>query len=81
MNIKLEQYIKERDEALLSLEKEKIIAFCKKYNLPYAKKDKVFWAEVYKCIFHINASSAQQKLNAQCWLIENGFATDIEVEE
>lgn len=36
MNIK--QYVKERDEALLSLDKEKIIAFYKKYNIPYAKK-------------------------------------------
>lgn len=75
MNI--EQYVKERDEALLSLDKEKIIAFYKRYNVPYAKKDKVFWATVYKCIFHINASTAQQKLNAECWLIENGFTTDM----
>lgn len=75
MNIK--QYDKERDEALLSLDKEKIIAFYKKYNIPYVKKDKFFWATVYKCILLINVSTAQQKLDAQNWLIENGFTKDV----
>lgn len=76
-SIDIKQYVKERDEALLSLDKRKILAFYKKYKLPYSTKDKVFWATVYKCIYHINASTAQQKADAKYWLIENGFTTDM----
>lgn len=75
--IDIKRFVKERDEALLSLDKTKILAFYKKYGLPYSKNEKVFWATVYKCIFHINASTAQQKLDAQYWLIKNGFTTDM----
>ena len=57
----IEQFTKDRDEALLSLNKEKILAFYAKYGLPYAKKDKVFWATVYKCIYHIDASTKKTK--------------------
>lgn len=49
MNIK--QYVKERDEALLSLDKEKIIAFYKRYNVPYAKKIKSFGQQFISAYF------------------------------
>lgn len=73
----IEQFTKERDKALLSLDKEKILAFYAKYGLPYAKKDKVFWATVYKCIYHIDASTKKQKAEAKQWLLQNGFTTKI----
>lgn len=73
----IEQFKKDRDKALLSLDKEKILAFYAKYGLPYAKKDKVFWATVYKCIYHIDASTKKQKTEAKQWLLQNGFTTKI----
>uniref|UniRef100_UPI003FEED07A hypothetical protein n=1 Tax=Eubacterium sp. TaxID=142586 RepID=UPI003FEED07A len=73
----IEQFTKDRDKALLSLDKEKILAFYAKYGLPYAKIDKVFWATVYKCIYHIDASTKKQKAEAKQWLLQNGFTTKI----
>lgn len=73
----IKRFVKDRDEALLSLDKDKILAFYKKYGLPYSKKEKIFWATVYKCIYHINASTEKQKAEAEAWLIENGFTTDM----
>lgn len=71
------RFVKDRDEALLSLDKKQILAFYKKYGLPYSKRDKVFWATVYKCIYHINDSTEKQKAEAEAWLIENGFTTEM----
>lgn len=76
-SIEIKQFTKDRDEALLSLDKEKILAFYAKYGLPYATKDKVFWATVYKCIYHIEASTKKQKAEAKHWLLQNGFTTEI----
>lgn len=67
------QFIKERDEALLSLDKEKIIAFYEKWGVPYSKSDKVFWGTVYKCIYHIQSATYKQRVDAKIWLINNGF--------
>lgn len=47
----IKQYVKERDEALLSLDKEKIIAFYKKYNIPYEKKIKYFGQQFISAFF------------------------------
>ena len=58
------QFIRDRDKALLSLEKEKIIAYCKKYGIPIPEKEIVFWAGVHKGIVSMNASTAEQKCNS-----------------
>lgn len=73
----LEQYVKERDEVILSLDKEKIMKFSQKYGIHFPNSEKAFWAGVHKTILHINASSDEQKRNSWKWLIENGFSTDI----
>ena len=51
MNIK--EFVKERNEAMFSLEKEKIVAYCKKYDVPIPENEQVFWAGVYKSILAI----------------------------
>ena len=43
----IEQFTKDRDKALLSLDKEKILAFYAKYGLPYAKKDRLFLKQYF----------------------------------
>ena len=50
----LQRRVQERNEALFSLDKNKIMAYLRKYNLPTeASSDVVFWAGIYKAICNI----------------------------
>ena len=73
----LKQFIKERDESLLSLNKQKITKFLNKYGVPIPKDEVVFWAGVHKAIWNLNSANADQKLNSMMWLTEHGFSPDI----
>lgn len=73
----LKNFIKERDEALLSLDKEKITKFLRKCGTPVPENETVFWAGVHKAICHLNSANAGQKLNSMIWLANHGFKPDI----
>ena len=77
MNLK--KYLKERDEALLSLDKEKIVKFMKKHcpDAEIPENETVFWAGVHKVICHLNSANAGQKLNSMIWLVNHGFQFEI----
>ena len=49
----LKQFIAERNEALLSLDKSKIERFAKKYDIHLPTDDEVFWRGVHKAICNI----------------------------
>ena len=70
-------FIKERDEALLSLDKEKITKFLRKYGTPVPENETVFWAGVHKAIFHLDSANPGQKLKSMIWLVNHGFNPDI----
>lgn len=61
---KIKSYVKDRDEAFFSLDKDKIIAFCKKYNAPIPENDLVFWAGIYKSILVITTAPQDLKEKA-----------------
>lgn len=71
MNVK--QFVKERDEALLSLDKERIVKFLNEYGATVPKDEMVFWAGVHKAICHLESANAGQKLNSMIWLVNHGF--------
>lgn len=76
----LKKFIAERNEALFSLDKNKIMAFAKKYNNPIAKEgvsDEVFWASVYKAIYNIVTAPPELKRIALRWLRQHGFTTEV----
>ena len=59
----LQRRVQERNEALFSLDKNKIMAYLRKYNLPTeASSDTVFWAGIYKAICNIKEDSARLSL-------------------
>ena len=74
----IKKWVKDRDEAMLSLDKDKIVAFCKKNNVPIPENETVFWAGVHKAILHINSATFEQKQNSFEWLIEHGFSPSIQ---
>ena len=80
----MKDFVKERNEALLSLNEKKIDAFMKKYN-PNCKKPedkKIFWAGVHKSICNLflvpeNNITIEQYEKSYEWLIKNGFSPEI----
>lgn len=76
-NRAMRKFVKERDAALLSLDKEKIQRYCKKYSVHIPQDERLFWAGVHKAILHINSATDEQKLNSTLWLLENGFQPHI----
>ncbi len=73
----IKKFVKERNEAMLSLDKEKIAAYCKKYDVPIPENDQVFWAGVYKSILAIKSSPEHLRREANEWLDEHGFKRTI----
>ncbi len=74
----LQRRVQERNEALFSLDKNKIMAYLRKYNLPTAaSSDTVFWAGIYKAICNIKNAPEPIVEEARAWLNERGFSTTI----
>lgn len=74
----MSNFIKERNAALLSLDKEKILAYGKKYNIKFPEDEKIFWAGVHKAICSLyfvetNNITLEQYTKSADWLKENGF--------
>jgi hypothetical protein len=69
----LDQFFKDR-EALLSLDKDKILAYSIKYGAYIPKDERVFWAGVHKARLALNCVDAEGKIISRNWLAENGFS-------
>ena len=72
-----EEFVKERNEALFSLDRKKIEAYMKKYCVPEPHSERIFWAMVYKAIWNIVDVPPEVKVKAKAWLKEHGFKEDI----
>lgn len=70
----LEEFVKERNEALFSLDRDKIEAYMKKYDQLEAEEvpENQFWATVYKAICGISNAPDELVSKARMWLHENG---------
>ncbi len=79
--MKLQKFLKEKNEAILSLSKSKIIKFTKKYEIPISKNDIEFWVEIHKTILRLNSATDKQKKISKKWLEGNGFKKTIKVHE
>lgn len=73
---KWKEMVKDRDEALRSLSKEKIIAYCKKYNLNVPSDDRVLFGAIHKARLDVNSFNKKEKLDSIEWLLDNGFKED-----
>ena len=75
----LEAFVKERNEALFSLDCEKIEAYMIKYGETEISKtpDIVFWASVYKAICSIKDAPEAIVSKAKAWLHEHGMSLNL----
>lgn len=69
------EFVQERNAALLSLNKEKILAYCRKYQVRLPGDGKVFWAAVHKARMGIKGFPEAEKQISRQWLNEHGFKT------
>lgn len=74
----LKRFTKDRNKALLSLDKAKILAFMRKYQIPEPSSNIVFWAGVHKGIVNMKAATEEQRQRSYAWLIEHGFSGEID---
>lgn len=73
----MNRYARERNEAFLSLDKKKILKFCKIWHICVPTNDIVFWCGVHKVIVNTDAATEEQKRNSLEWLKEHGFKPDV----
>ena len=67
-------FVKERNEALFSLDETKIKAYAKKYGIPLPSEPLAFWGGVYKAICTIASAPDELKTTARKWLSERGMS-------
>ena len=72
-------FVKERNEALFSLDRQRIEAYLRKRGNAVPENDTVFWASVYKCICRIAEAPAELKEHAEIWLRCHGMSSKIAV--
>ena len=78
----MNEWRKERDEAIRSLDLEKFKAFYRKYqkmglyglNLP---RDEVLEIALRKSLLMMTNATDEEKNRARAWLIEHGYSTEI----
>lgn len=73
----ISQCVKDRNEAFASGDKDKIIAYCKKYEIAIPEDENIFWAGVHKAICNMFLSNntsitLEQYTKSADWLAEHG---------
>ncbi len=71
------KFVKERNEALLSLDRKKIERYCKKYGVTLPNNDEAFWLGVHKARCAIADLPLEERRKSVRWLHEHGSRPDI----
>lgn len=74
-----EAFVKERNDALFSMDRKKIEAYCAKHGDTETAElpDQLFWAGVYKAICAIRNAPEDKVREARTWLASHGFSDAI----
>lgn len=74
-NTEIEAFVRERDEALMSMNRKKLLAYCAKYGVRVPSNKTVFWAGVHKARIASGGIPADEKRKSALWLRGHGFHT------
>lgn len=69
-----DEFLRERNDAILSMDEGKIRDFSRKYGIPEPQEDIVFWSGIHKSILALNAASEEQKTASKAWLDRHGIS-------
>ena len=67
-----EQFKRERDAALLSLDRHQIAAYCRKYRVTMPTNEEVFWRAIHKARTANTALPMEARTTSKRWLIARG---------
>lgn len=78
----MDEFIKDRDEALASGDPDKMRAYCKKYSIDIPEDENTFLAGMHKAICNMylmpdSKISLDQYERSHNWLIANGYTPSI----
>lgn len=73
MNSRIKQFVKERDAALLSMDREKILAYARKWGANMPGDERVFWAAVHKARTATASLPMFERAASKAWLEQRGF--------
>lgn len=68
---------KQRDEAFISMDREKILAYLKSQGAPAPSAEIVLWASAHKTRLYLPCISLEEKEISRKWLIDNGFTPSV----
>ena len=69
----MSDFLRERNEALLSLDRKKIDIYAKKYEVSMPKNETAYWAGIHKARLAVTEFSDDVKEVSKKWLIEHGL--------
>ncbi len=73
MQADIDLFKKDRNEALLSMDKEKIIAYMARWGQKAIPNDKVFWASVHKARTACVDLPIEERQKSKGWLKNEGL--------
>lgn len=73
-----DEFAKERDKAILSMDKKRILSFAKKYGILLPNGEGEFWAGIHKAVMYLGSATTEQKQKSKSWLLDHGFKPYIE---
>lgn len=78
----MDEFIKDRNEAIASGDIEKVRAYCKKYDIEIPEDENIFKASMHKAICNMylmpdSKISLEQYNRSYEWLIANGYTPSI----
>jgi len=74
MKARIASFVKERNEVLFSLDRERIEAYLIKRGYDIPDNDIVFWAAIHKSICNITDAPAELVQKAKDWLHAHGMS-------
>jgi NADPH-dependent 7-cyano-7-deazaguanine reductase QueF len=75
----IEHFVKERNEALFSLDRTAIEKYFRKCGIAIPENETLFWATVFKCICNITNAPDELVITAEKWLLMHGMSPCISV--
>lgn len=73
----IKNFVKVRNEAMFSLNRNKIEDYFAWIGQPLPENDIVFWATVHKCICNITTAPSELVSKSKLWLFEHGMSSRI----
>lgn len=69
-------FVAERDFALLSLDKKRILDYIEKYDIPQDEDltEEEFWAGVHYSILNLRSATEKQKAKSRAWLLVHNYS-------